>query len=116
MKKARKVFSGIWGDQKGYSLIEFALVLALVAVMAGTVFAVYNYRVAPSTWSNSRFDLFNSVMASLNTCKSDRARLSCPGNGDCHYVSKRSGPVYRFCIYRRCLMDICVYSLAAHPH
>lgn len=75
MKKTSKLFSRILGDQNGYSLIEFALVLALIAVMAGSVFAVYNYRVAPSTWSSSRFDLFNSVMASLNTCKNDRGNV-----------------------------------------
>ena len=64
--------SSFWGEEKGYSLIEISLVLALIAVLGGGVFLLYNNRVAPSTWSSSKYNTFNSVLAALNTCKSDR--------------------------------------------
>ena len=61
-----------WGEEKGYSLIEISLVLALIAVLGGGVFLLYNNRVAPATWSSSKYDAFNGVLAALNTCKNDR--------------------------------------------
>ncbi len=63
--------STFWGE-KGYSLIEISLVLALIAVLGGGVFLLYNNRVAPATWSSSQFNTFNGVLAALNTCKNDR--------------------------------------------
>ena len=66
----REVFD-FWGE-KGYSLIEISLVLALIAVLGGGVFLLYNNRVAPATWSSSQYNTFNSVLAALNTCKNDR--------------------------------------------
>ena|GEM_PF-2316507 len=68
VKKASEVMFTV----EGYSLIEISLVLALIAVLGGGVFLLYNNRVAPATWSNSQYNTFNGVLAALNTCKSDR--------------------------------------------
>lgn len=67
-----KKSSAFWGEEKGYSLIEISLVLALIAVLTGGVFLLYNNRVAPATWSSSKYDMFNGVLTALNTCKNDR--------------------------------------------
>ncbi len=72
VKKASEVMCTVFRNRKGYSLIEISLVLALIAVLAGGVFLLYNNRVAPATWSSSKYDTFNGVLAALNTCKSDR--------------------------------------------
>ena len=69
MKKASEVMSKVfrshgvpgksstfWGEEKGYSLIEISLVLALIAVLGGGVFLLYNNRVAPATWSSSKYE------------------------------------------------------------
>ncbi|MGD0282545.1 MAG: type II secretion system protein [Dissulfurispiraceae bacterium] len=72
MKKASEVMFTVFMNRKGYSLIEISLVLALIAVLGGGVFLLYNNRVAPSTWSSSKYDQFNSALAALNTAKNDR--------------------------------------------
>ncbi|HXW69725.1 MAG TPA: prepilin-type N-terminal cleavage/methylation domain-containing protein [Dissulfurispiraceae bacterium] len=72
VKEASEVMLTVFRNRKGYSLIEISLVLALIAVLVGGAFLLYNNRVAPATWSSSKYDTFNGVFAALNTCKNDR--------------------------------------------
>ncbi len=72
VKNAAGVVFTVLRNRKGYSLIEISLVLALIAVLGGGVFILYNNRVAPATWSSSQYNTFNSVVAALNTSKNDR--------------------------------------------
>lgn len=70
MKTFGRIFKVLRG-QEGYSLVEFAITMGLVAIVAGGVFSIYKYRVQPQTWATARYDLFTSVMAALQAAYSD---------------------------------------------
>ena len=72
MNKESAVYFRLLKCEKGYSLIEFAITMGLVALVVGGVFAAYKFRVAPVAWTSSKFDTFNSVMAGLQTAQNSR--------------------------------------------
>ena len=75
MKKTSEAAVKFVRTQRGYSLIEFAITMGLVALVAGGVFAAYKFRVAPAAWTSSKFDTFNSVMAAIETAKNSRGLI-----------------------------------------
>ncbi|MBF0557240.1 MAG: prepilin-type N-terminal cleavage/methylation domain-containing protein [Nitrospirae bacterium] len=72
MNKADGVLLRLRSCQRGYSLIEFAITMGLVALVAGGVFAAYKFRVAPAAWTSAKFDIFNSVLAAAQTAQAAR--------------------------------------------
>lgn len=71
-EKSGKLFLRCLRNEKGYSLIEFAITMGLVALVAGGVFAAYKFRVAPAAWATSKFDTFQSVDGGIETSKNSR--------------------------------------------
>ena len=55
---------------KGFTLIEMILVLAALVTFLALVFSIYKNRIEPSRWSSDKFQVFQSVVAALESAKS----------------------------------------------
>jgi prepilin-type N-terminal cleavage/methylation domain-containing protein len=64
-------FLRVLRNQKGFSLAEFAIVMALVAVVSGVVWAGYS-KVSSTNWAQTTADRFATVKAQLDLCRNDR--------------------------------------------
>jgi len=59
-------------NQKGFTLIEMGLVIAVVSIIVIGLYSYYTNRIQPGAWASAKLDTFNSVVSTLNTCKNDR--------------------------------------------
>lgn len=68
-------------SQKGMSLMEVALVLAVFISLISVVFLIYKNRIEPATWSSQKYTIISSIISGIENAKGSRGGVYPAYNG-----------------------------------
>ena len=82
MEKVNAIRQRGKGGERGYSLVELVLVLAIITALAMTVYYVYKQRIEPNAWASNKFNLVQSIIAGVEQAKASRGGVYPAYQGD----------------------------------